>query len=143
MPQQPESSTVKSVPSKHLFVGAHPDHGFVVAVPVNEDRSMERRKPVVGFVDQELAEQEGLLLQPASVRVVGEEVDELVPERGETARFLSDQRSAGADMRSERIQDASEQSLRRGQHAVVGTAAGRNTRSREGSGPDIRHPPEP
>src|SRR5438270_3449914 len=99
-----------------------------MAVTVDEDffGFCELRGLVAGSVlDEELAEEEGLVAELGGAMVVGEEVGEFVAEDGGAAWFEHDNGSAGFELRGESVEDFEEIFFCGVEHAEVveGTAA--------------------
>ena len=81
----------------------------MVAVAVNDDLFVELRRLIVGGVlDEELAEEEGLVAEFGGAGIVGEEVGEFVAEDGGAAWFEDDDGCAGGELRSECVESFEE-----------------------------------
>ena len=70
-------------------------------------------------VDEELAEEEGLVAKLCGARVVGKEVGEFVAEDGGAAGFEDDDGSAGVELRGEGVEGFEEVVLCGVEHAEV------------------------
>jgi hypothetical protein len=93
-----------------------------MAVAVDEDlfgSSKLRGLVVRGVLDQEFAEEEGLVAELGGAGVVGEEVGELVPEDGGAAGFEDDDGGAVDELRGEGVEDFEEIFFGGVEHAEV------------------------
>jgi hypothetical protein len=99
-----------------------------MAVAVNEDLfgfSDLRGLVVGGVLDEEFAEEEGLVAELGGAGIVGEEVGELVAEDGGAAWFEDDDGGASGELGGEGVEDLKEIFFCGVEHAEVveGTAA--------------------
>jgi hypothetical protein len=97
-----------------------------MAVAVDDDFAIELRRFVVRSVlDEELAEQEGLVAEFGGAGIVGEEVGEFVAEDGGAGGFENDDGCAGLKLWSEGVESFEEIVLCGIEHAEVveGTTA--------------------
>ena len=122
MPQQPESRSSTSAPvspeERHL-VRACPSCA-VMAVAVDDDLALDLRRPVVRRVlDEEFAEEKGLVAKLGGTRIVGQEICQLVAKNGGATGFKDDHRCAGGELGSEGVEGFEQVLLRRVEHAEV------------------------
>src|SRR5690606_26627961 len=127
-----EDLEVQADPRQELLLGVEVHDRLVMAMAVDDGACAEPRRFVaLSLADQELGQRHRLRAEPLRIRVVGEQLVELVPEDGDAARLEPHDRCAGADLRPEYVDDAAELVSGQVQHAeVVERAAAAEERPR-------------
>jgi len=93
---------------------------LLVAMPVDDRLAVEpRQRDVIGFLRQELAQQERLAAQALRILILRKEIGQLVAEDGDAARLEPDDRRAGADVVPQGVEDLAELAPCEAEHAEV------------------------